>query len=121
MSVKTWSAYAGVSRTKLHHAIVRAGYTPSHLLDAIRSLHALGPALVERRSTCHDRREWSAMRTARRIVLRTLGLTPPIVAAAASEGADAVRALVTDRLRRHFEPDAGSVRHALPPALALRT
>lgn len=103
LSVKRWSAEIGVSRTHLYHDIALTGMTPSKVIDAVRTLHFVGPSLVAPAALRQSGREWSAVRTERRVVARTLGMTQAEIMAVGKPGSSEVRHLVADRLRNYFE------------------
>ncbi|MDP1859865.1 MAG: hypothetical protein Q8K82_14425 [Gemmatimonadaceae bacterium] len=120
LSVKRWSAVAGISRTRLHHRIACSGFTPSHLVDAVRGLHAVGPHLVSRGKLQRSGRAWPVIRAERRVLNRIMGLSPADLVNVGASDPLALRALVSERLRRHFERARKSDRGSLPQAQELR-
>jgi AraC-like DNA-binding protein len=119
LSVKKWSAECGVNRTHLYRDIARTGMTPSGIVDAVRALHSVGPILVNRAIPRHSALDWSAVRTERRVLARTLGMTRSEIVNVGEPGSLEVRQLIADRLGKYFEraqlrsvrilPDAVSV------------
>ena len=102
LSVKQWSSHAGVSRTRLHREIGRIGFTPSVLVDAVRSLHLVSPLLADCGVRDAGLRTWSMRRTERRVLLRTLGLSHTDIANAGCANTHSLRALILERLHCHF-------------------
>lgn len=103
LSVKKWSAETGVSRRHLYRQIRLTGMTPSEVLDVVRSMHCVGPILVDRADVPKNGGERFAVRTERRVLARTLGMSLTEIVAARESDSREVRDLVANRLRRCFE------------------
>lgn len=102
VSVKQWSAMAGVSRATLHRDLSSMGISPSRVVDVVRSLHSLGRYLVNGTAQVGRHREWSAVRTERRVLARTLNLTQAEIGTAGEPGSARVQTLVAGRLVDYF-------------------
>jgi len=114
LSVKKWSANEQVGRTHLYRDLKQTGMTPARLVDIVRCLHYLAPVLSDG-ATGHDRKkEWSTVRTERRVLNRSLGLTQHEISGAGEPGSPEVRNLVSARLRESFARRSPCIIPALP-------
>lgn len=122
LSVKGWSAAVGVGRTHLYRDVALTGMTPSEVVDAARILHCLGPSLVERAAQRSEGRGGGvAVRTERRLLARTLGMTRAEIMAVGEPGSPEVRNVVAEQLCRYFERAQSGVAPAVSsgPCIAL--
>lgn len=106
LSVRSWAERKPEgSRFSLRRELAREGVTPSLLLDVVRVLNAVSRVLQRSRSRLQDHLPTLPdVRSARRILNRTLGMSPSDVTnLAKTEGPDAVRErtkrAVSDMLR----------------------
>jgi hypothetical protein len=99
LSVTAWAAKKGdQSRFALHRELAKQGVSPSTLVDIARVLNVVTRLLVRSRARLKGRlAAFPDVRSARRLLARTLGLSPSdMTHLVREEGPDAVR----DRTRR---------------------
>jgi len=103
LSVKSWSAAAGMHRTSLYREVLSRGIRPSDLIDVVRALHAVGSCLVTPDGRYAGSQDWPNRRSDRRLLERTFGMNSHELADAGAPGEPERNHLIAERLRGFFD------------------